>query len=130
MRAIAREPGRATHYANYVRLLLDQKRLDVAEPVIDRALRCATEQGLMGRLLADKSFIFAEQVKGEKALEHADAAIERGGPGIRAYYLRGRALALLGRLAEARRMMLKVLKLDPKNADALAAIERIDEAMP
>jgi hypothetical protein len=45
------------------------------------------------------------------------------------HYLRGRALALLGRLVEARNGMAHVLALDPNNADALRALEMIDTAL-
>ena len=44
-------------------------------------------------------------------------------------FLRGRALALLGRLVEAREAMQQVLKRDPGNADAVKAITTIDRAM-
>ena len=47
---------------------------------------------------------------------------------IGARYLRGRALALLGRLGEAMVEIRQVLAADPENADALRAIAMLEQA--
>lgn len=128
-RAIEREPGRATHYSNYVRLLLNEKRFDAATPLIEKGLSLAPDAALAAKFLEDKAVVLAEQKRGGESLEAVEAAMRRGAAGVRAHYLRGRALALLGRLKESRECMLRVLKMDPDNADALRARKMIDKAL-
>jgi Flp pilus assembly protein TadD len=79
-------------------------------------------------LLEELAFLWAESVDGKHALQSAEAAMALGSQSVRTHYLRGRALALLGRLHEARREMGHVLTLDPDNADANRAVKMIDEA--
>jgi Flp pilus assembly protein TadD len=79
-------------------------------------------------LLEEKSFLWSECGRGTEALGSADAAVELGSTSLRTHYLRGRALALLGRLEEARNEMNQVLTLDPNNADAQRAVKMIDAA--
>ncbi len=127
--AITKNPKRATNYANFFRLLYGQKRYDEAHAIVDQGLACA-DDGLTGcRLLEDKALLFAEQMKGAEGLQYADMAIKRGANGVRVHYLRGRALALLGQLDEARDEMLQVLQLDSKNADGLRGLAMIDKAL-
>jgi len=126
--AIAGNPKRGPHYANFFRLLHSQKRYDEARAIVDQGRRCAVEPAMVHRLLEDKSLLFAEQMKGAEALRYADMAIERGAEGARVHYLRGRASALLGRLDDARPEMLRVLQLDASNADGLRALAMIDDA--
>jgi len=76
-------------------------------------------------LLEEQSFLWAECERGEEALNSADAAKKLGSNSIRTHYLRGRALALLGRLEEARSEMNQVLALDPNNADAKRGLNMI-----
>ena len=52
-----------------------------------------------------------------------------GANGVRSHYLHGRALALLGRLPEARQEILQVLTLEPNNQDARRAMDLIDAAL-
>jgi tetratricopeptide (TPR) repeat protein len=80
-------------------------------------------------LLEEQSFVWAEAENGEAALRSAEAASSPGSSSIRTHYLRGRALALLGRLEEARDEMKKVLSLDPVNADAQRALAMIEPAL-
>lgn len=80
-------------------------------------------------LLEEQSFLWAECEHGEKSLPCADAAIGLGSDSVRTHYLSGRALALVGRLAEAREEMKKVLALDPENADANRGIKMIEVAL-
>jgi tetratricopeptide (TPR) repeat protein len=126
--AIEKNPSRPETYGNYVRLLLDQKRFDEAHPLIDKGWSLSREPAMVIRMLEYKSFAFAEQTRGQECLQCADAAIEQGADDVRIHYLRGRALAMLGRLPEARAAMQRVLKLDPQNADARRSVKLIDEA--
>jgi tetratricopeptide (TPR) repeat protein len=80
-------------------------------------------------LLEEQSFLWAECERGEEALGSADAAAALGSDSVRTHYLRGRALALLGRLEEAREEMNRVLVLDPQHADARRALGMIDDAL-
>jgi tetratricopeptide (TPR) repeat protein len=80
-------------------------------------------------LLEEQSFLWAECLRGEEALRSADAALALGSNSLRTHYLRGRALALLGRLEEALEKMNHVLVLDPQNADAHRGRAMIDEAL-
>jgi tetratricopeptide (TPR) repeat protein len=79
-------------------------------------------------LLEEQSFVWAECERGDEALRSAEAALALGSNSVRTQYLRGRALALLGRLEEARNEMNQVLALDPNNADAQRALNMIDAA--
>lgn len=80
-------------------------------------------------LLEEQSFVWAECQRGEEALRSAEAAAGLGSTSARTHYLRGRALALLGRLEEARDEMNQVLTLDPDNADARRGLGLIEEAL-
>jgi tetratricopeptide (TPR) repeat protein len=80
-------------------------------------------------LLEEQSFLWAECENGENALRCADASLELGSTSIRSHYLRGRALALLGQLEEARSEIKHVLATDPENADAQRALPMIDKAL-
>jgi tetratricopeptide (TPR) repeat protein len=128
-RAIALEPTRAPHYLNFVGLLVDQNRWDEALAFIEAGLEHATKPAHRIRLLEDQAFAHAEQERGEEALRSADAAVGLGSDSVRTHYLRGRALALLGRLGEARTEMERVLALDPSNADGRRALGMINQAL-
>jgi tetratricopeptide (TPR) repeat protein len=80
-------------------------------------------------LLEEQSFLWAECERGEEALDRANAAVELGSDSVRTHHLRGRALALLGRLEEARNEMRLVLTLDPNNADAQRGLGMIEAAL-
>jgi tetratricopeptide (TPR) repeat protein len=81
-------------------------------------------------LLEEQTFLWAECQRGEEALTSADAAVGLGSDSVRTHYLRGRALALLGRLEAARDEMNRVLTLDPNYADARRALGMIEAACP
>jgi tetratricopeptide (TPR) repeat protein len=49
-------------------------------------------------LLEEQAFLWAECKRGEEALRNAEAAAALGSNSVRTHYLRGRALALLGRI--------------------------------
>jgi tetratricopeptide (TPR) repeat protein len=127
--AIAREPDRATHYQNYVRLLVRGREWGRAIETIDEALAHVAGAEDRARLLEDRSYVFAEQDKGEEALAAAREALALAPRRTRARYLYGRGLGLVGRLEEAREEMARVLEQDPENADARRAIGLLDEAL-
>jgi tetratricopeptide (TPR) repeat protein len=80
-------------------------------------------------LLETGAFLWAECDRGQESLRNIESAIELGSNSLRAHYLRGRALALLGRLQEAREEMNVVLTRDPENSDANRALQMIDGAL-
>ena len=81
-------------------------------------------------LLEEQSFLLAECQLGEAAFNSANKAMSLGSKSIRTHYLRGRGLAMIGQLEEARREMLEVLTLDPANSDALRGFAMIEAALP
>jgi tetratricopeptide (TPR) repeat protein len=80
-------------------------------------------------LLEEQSFLWAECGRGEEALGSADAAVRLGSDSPRTHFLRGRALALVGRLEEARDEMRHLLDLDPDDPDARRGPRMIEEAL-
>jgi tetratricopeptide (TPR) repeat protein len=128
-KAIALEPGRISHHLNYTRFLLDRHRWAEAQAVVDAALPRATANSDLIALLEDRAAICAAQDKGADALMCIDAALARGSDSVRTHYLRGRALALLGRLNDARIEIQRVLELDPANAEGKRALEMIDSVL-
>jgi tetratricopeptide (TPR) repeat protein len=100
-----------------------------AAEMLDGALARSTSAADRISLLEEQSFLWAECERGGEALGSADAAAALGSNSIRTQYLRGRALALLGRLEEAREKMNHVLALDPQNADAQRGLTMIDGAL-
>jgi tetratricopeptide (TPR) repeat protein len=96
-----------------------------AAEMLDGALARFTSATDRIGLLEERSFAWAECERGEEALRSADAAVALGSNSVRTHYLRGRAMALLGRLEEARNEMNQVLALDPHNADARRALNMI-----
>jgi tetratricopeptide (TPR) repeat protein len=79
-------------------------------------------------LLEEQAYLWAECNRGAEALRTAEAAMAIGSNSVRTRYLHGRALALLGRLEEARNELNQVLTLDPDNADAKRGLKMIDAA--
>jgi Flp pilus assembly protein TadD len=100
-----------------------------AAEMLDGALARLSRVADRIRLLEEQSFLWAECQRGEKALRSADTAGELGSNSVRMHYLRGRALALLGRLEEARDEMACVLTLAPGHADAQRGLGMIEAAL-
>jgi tetratricopeptide (TPR) repeat protein len=100
-----------------------------AAGMLDGALARHTSAADRIGLLEEQSFLWAEAGSGEEAFASADAAATLGSNSVRTQYLRGRALALLGRLEEAREKMNDVLALDPLNADAQRGLNMINSAL-
>jgi tetratricopeptide (TPR) repeat protein len=128
-RAIALEPNRLTHATNYALFLIGDKRWPEALSVVDAALAKVTADADAIPLLEHRALILAEQENGEEALASADAAVARGSDSGRTHFLRSRALALLGRLEEARDEIQRVLTLDPNNIEGKRALEQIDAVL-
>jgi tetratricopeptide (TPR) repeat protein len=127
--AIALDPGRISHDLNYVRFLIDHRKWAEAQAVVEAALPKATTNSDLIVLLEDRAAVFAARDNGTEALAAADAALGRGSDSVRTHYLRGRALALLGRLDEARVEILRVLTLDPDNTEGKRALEMLDSVL-
>jgi tetratricopeptide (TPR) repeat protein len=127
--AIRVDPGQVVHYRNLGQLLVDQRRWSGAIGVLEAGLGRATEAEDKARFLEGLSYVHAEDERGEPALRHAEQTLALGEDGARVHYLRGRALALLGRLEEARAEMRLVLEREPENAEARQAMGLIDEAL-
>lgn len=100
-----------------------------AAAMLDGALSRSTNTADRIWLFEEQSFLWAECGRGDEALRNADAALGLGSNSVRTHYLRGRALALVGRLEEARTEMNRVLTLDPNNADAQRGLNMIDAAI-
>jgi tetratricopeptide (TPR) repeat protein len=127
--AIQVEPGQMLHYRNLAQLLIDQRRWAGALGVLEAGLERATAAEDKVRLLEGLAFVCAEEERGGQALEYAERALALGAAGARTHYLRGRALALLGRLEEARDEVRRVLDLEPENAEARQAMDMIQRAL-
>ncbi|HWG43434.1 MAG TPA: tetratricopeptide repeat protein [Gemmataceae bacterium] len=127
--AIALEPNRFSHVSNYLRFLIDMHKWPEALAVIDTTFDKATAEADLIGLLEHRALILTEQNNGVEALESIDAAVARGADSLRTHYLRGRALALVGRWGEAREEILRVLTLDPSNAAGKSALEMIDSVL-
>lgn len=128
-RALVLEPDRLSHARNYVRFLIDAQHWEEILPVLDAALVRTTADADVIALLEDRALALAEQEKGAESLVSIEAALARGSDSVRTHYLHGRALALLGRLEEARAKIVHVLTLDPENADGKRALEMIDSVL-
>jgi tetratricopeptide (TPR) repeat protein len=128
-RAITMAPNYSPLYLNFGDTLMRQQKWDAAEKVLDRGLTLARDSAEKVHLLDAKAYVYAGQQRGSDALHCVEQSLSLGSDLSRTYYLRGRALALLGRLVEAREAMQQVLKRDPGNADAVKAITTIDRAM-
>ncbi len=127
--AIQLDPGQVLHYRNLAQLLMDQKRWAGALGALETGLQRAMSAEDRIRFLEGMAYVYAEEERGEQALRHVEQAVALGASSARAHYLRGRALALLGKLEEAREEMARVLELDPENEDAHQAVEMIEKAL-
>jgi tetratricopeptide (TPR) repeat protein len=127
-RAVEVEPGRVVHYRNLAQLLIDQRRWAGALGALEAGLDKATATDDKVRLLEGLAFVCAEEERAAQALEYVDRAVALGATSARTHYLRGRSLALLGRLDEARDEVRRVLELEPENGEAKEALAMIEKA--
>jgi tetratricopeptide (TPR) repeat protein len=100
-----------------------------AAEMLEGVVATLTSAGDRIQLLEEQSFLWAECERGRESLACADAASAIGSDSVRTHYLRGRALALLGRLEDARAEMSQVLGRDPKNTDAQRGLNMIEAAL-
>ncbi|MBI2391011.1 MAG: tetratricopeptide repeat protein, partial [Deltaproteobacteria bacterium] len=128
-RAVQLDPCLTAHWINYERLLARQRRWPDAVAVADRALAVVPRAESVELLLA-KANAENEQEQAEAGLSTADAALALEPDHPRALYLRGWALGMLGRLADAQAAMLRLLEIDPTSAAARSALEKIEAVMP
>jgi tetratricopeptide (TPR) repeat protein len=128
-RAVEVDPGRVTHYRNLAQLLIDQRRWAGALGALEAGLDKAATTDEKVRLLEGLAFVCAEEERAAQALEYVDRAVALGAKGGRTLYLRGRALALSGRLSEARDEVRRVLELEPENGEAKQALAMIEKAL-
>lgn len=127
--ALKSEAAVSAVYCNYSRLLIDQGRWNEALNVTAEGLRRHPKDPLAAQLHADQAYIHAEQNRGEESIVAARAAMALDGQSLRNNYLFGRALALVGRLQDAREQILKVLAMDPNNQDGQRALAMLDQAI-
>lgn len=127
--AIRVDPGQVLHYRNLAQLLIDQQRWAGALGTLEAGLECAATEEDKIRLLEGLAFVCAEEERAGQALDYVDRAVALGAGSARTHYLRGRALALLGRLEEARDEVKRVLDLEPDNAEARQAMDMIEKAL-
>jgi tetratricopeptide (TPR) repeat protein len=127
--AIRIDAGTVLHYRNLAQLLADQRRWAGAMGILEAGLDRATADEDKVRLLEGLAFVCAEEERGPQALEYIDRAVALGAAGARTHYLRGRALALVGRIDEARAEVRRVLEMEPDNVDAKEAMSLIERAL-
>lgn len=127
--SIEEDPSQLNSYTDYINLLQDLEKWEKSLDTIDRVLKLSLTTEQINLLLEEKSYVYAELEDGEKSLNIAETVLNNNPKSIRAHYLRGRALALLGRLEEAQGEMKIVLELEPNHEDAINAIKMIEEVL-
>lgn len=125
--AIEIEPHNHINYINYLNLLLAQEKWDTALKIVEQSLKLILPADYLSQLLEFKSLIYAELDRGKEALDAIDEALKHNQQSIKGHYLRGRALGLIGKLADAEAEMKWVLSMDKDNIDALRAIKMLAE---
>ena len=112
-------------------LLSDRRQLhqNIGE-VLEAALAGELDEGEGPLLLAYHFEQSGDKVRALKYLRQAAANAAQRYANQEARSLYSRALALLGRLEEAREEVRRVLALEPEHADARRALAMIDAALP
>ena len=127
--AVRRGPDRATHYLNYSRLFALAKEWPAADSVLARGL--VHIRGVEAiPLLLEKARVCNEQEEAAMGLEAADEVLALSPENGRALYQRGWALGMLGRLREAESSMSQLVRQEPDNKSAAAALNRLIAALP
>jgi tetratricopeptide (TPR) repeat protein len=127
--AIRRQPDVVTHYQNYSLLFSSARRWADAHDVVARGLEVVTGDAQLP-LLLEKARTANEQEKADVAVSAAEAALALAPNNGRAFYQRGWALGMLGRLPEAHATFRRLLELEPNNQDAQSAMNKIEAALP
>jgi tetratricopeptide (TPR) repeat protein len=126
--ALARDPNVYALWSLKCDFLLAIGSAELAEEMVDRALKLPLDDATRAGLLCDRSYLHAEQLCDAPALQAAERALALHA-NARAVYLKGRALALMGRLVEAADCMRDVLTIQPEHADAQRALAMIEDAL-
>ncbi len=128
-KAIAAAPTNPLLYLNYADTFIKQRRGEDALRVLDAGLPWAQSPVEKVPLLEARGHVLAGMLRGQEALDCVDQAVTLGSNSVKTHYIRGRALAMLGRLPEAKQAMEQVLRLDPNMAAAREALQQIDAAL-
>lgn len=128
-RAIASMPTWAVLYLNYSDMFIEQGRWKEALSILEQGLGHVVEREEKIALLDAKVHVLGAQLRGDEALACADEALALGGNSVSLHYNRGRALAMIGRLEEARHEMTTALQMDPNSACSQRALEQINAAL-
>jgi tetratricopeptide (TPR) repeat protein len=126
--SIERDPRRATLYFNCHIHYRKRGQWPQAIAVLERGYPHAGDDAQRVSFLVALALGHAECDRGAEALEAAERALELDERSIAARYLRGRALGMVGQLAEALAEMEQVLAADPEHADAKNAIVLLKNA--
>jgi tetratricopeptide (TPR) repeat protein len=110
-------------------LLRRQGQADEGLAIINQSLEHPGTDAFTARLFEERGYLFADREQGAESLRDADQALALGAESVSARYLRGRALALLGRLPEAQVDLQRVLTLDPNHEGAKQALRQMEDAM-
>ena len=112
-----------------VESLIENRCFDDAQACITVGLELVKDEKHLQDLLEQRSWIYAETGNGESALKSATQATKQYPDSTRAHYLRGRALALLGRMDEARTAMELVISMPDTtfDSDAEKGLKMINE---
>lgn len=129
-KAIAIDPGTATHYYNYGHCLRLQGRFQAALDNIDQGFaRLPADSSESSAFWLEKANILAGLQRGAEALDCVDKARLQGADPSRLHYVRGRALGQVGRLSEARRQLKMALEKEPEHPDVRNALKVIEQAL-
>ncbi|MFO7561607.1 MAG: tetratricopeptide repeat protein [Enhygromyxa sp.] len=127
-RALAEDPDDLQARVDLYTLRHAQRRFAEALTELDRALP-RLEFGARVHLLRSRADLLCELERAEEGLATIDEVLEHTPDDPRALYIRGWALGLLGRLAEARTAIGRVRELEPDNPAAARALAQIDAAL-
>jgi tetratricopeptide (TPR) repeat protein len=127
-RALSEDPEDLQTRLDLYTLLLGQRRFEQALVELDQALP-RLDPEVRVRLLPARAELLCELLRDAEALATIDEALVHMPDDPRAIYTRGRALALLGNLVEARDAMARVLELEPDNPGAARALAQIEAAL-
>ncbi|HLT35434.1 MAG TPA: tetratricopeptide repeat protein [Enhygromyxa sp.] len=125
---LARDPDDLQARVDLYSLLHNQRRFDEALAQLDLALPRLAPGDRVRSLTARAELLCQLQREGE-ALASVEQALEHMPDDPRTLYTHGWALANLGRLAEARVSMARVVELEPDNGAAARALAQIDAAL-
>ncbi|KAK4055849.1 hypothetical protein OIO90_003104 [Microbotryomycetes sp. JL221] len=128
--AQAKEQGnkafRAGQFQDAIKLYTISCELAASRPVFEASVYAQDELALS---LSNRSAAYAGAGEWINALVDADAVIEIKKSWIKGYFRRGKALAGLGRLDEAREAYLLGLQFDPTAEDLIAAARDVNKQL-